>query len=41
MGEKAYALWNSHLLSQIVDSMADGVFTLDVKGMKHHYVRYC
>jgi two-component system response regulator HydG len=32
MEPKTHALWESHLLSQIVDSMADGVFTLDVKG---------
>jgi two-component system response regulator HydG len=32
MEKKTHALWNSHLLVQIVDSMADGVFTLDVSG---------
>jgi PAS domain S-box-containing protein len=32
MEKKTHALWNSHLLGQIVDSMADGVFTLDVSG---------
>jgi two-component system response regulator HydG len=32
MEKKTHALWDSHMLGQIVDSMADGVFTLDIKG---------
>ena len=32
MTDKTHELWNSRFLSQIIDSMADGVFTLDSKG---------
>ncbi len=32
MPEKIHALWNTRFLTQIIDSMADGVFTLDAEG---------
>jgi two-component system, NtrC family, response regulator HydG len=32
MKEKSHQVWNSRLLNHIVDSMADGVFTMDIKG---------
>lgn len=32
MQEKTHEIWNSRFLSQIIDSMANGVFTLDTKG---------
>ena len=32
MAEKIHALWNTRFLTQIIESMADGVFTLDTDG---------
>ena len=32
MREKTHELWNSRFLNQIINSMAEGVFTLDTKG---------
>jgi len=32
MPEKIHALWNTRFLTQIIESMADGVFTLDADG---------
>ncbi|MFO7718638.1 MAG: PAS domain S-box protein, partial [Desulfohalobium sp.] len=32
MAEKTHAVWNVRFLNQIMDSMAEGVFTLDVQG---------
>ncbi len=32
MTEKTHAIWNVKFLNQIMDSMAEGVFTLDTKG---------
>ncbi|MBL0715783.1 MAG: sigma 54-interacting transcriptional regulator [Desulfosarcina sp.] len=32
MSTKTHAIWNFHFLSMIIDSMADGVFTMDTHG---------
>jgi transcriptional regulator with PAS, ATPase and Fis domain len=32
MTEKNHAVWNVRFLNQIMDSMAEGVFTLDTQG---------
>ena len=32
MSETIHALWNTRFLTQIIESMADGVFTLDTQG---------
>ncbi len=32
MTEMIHALWNPRFLTQIIESMADGVFTLDTQG---------
>jgi len=32
MGTRTHAIWNFHLVSKIIDSMADGVFTMDDQG---------
>jgi PAS domain S-box-containing protein len=32
MNSKTHSIWNAHFINQIIDSMADGVFTLDKEG---------
>ena len=32
MNSKTHEIWNIHFINQIIDTMADGVFTLDRDG---------
>ena len=35
MNSKTHEIWNIHFIEQIIDTMADGVFTLDNSGTGH------